>query len=78
MVERLKFLEITQDSKPYWQIFNNDKQFLGSIIKKRVGAWMSWVFCPDIDDDMAVGDYWFSAGCMDEIREKMRELNGKK
>jgi hypothetical protein len=55
---------------------------LGMIKKIRVGQWMSWCFCPDFDDDIdlnnfCAGDIWFSASCLDEIREKIRELNAK-
>ena len=71
-MSRLTFLELFEGGEQtlqntYYQIFNDKKQFLGQLMLKRVGAWMTWVFCPDLDDDMAPGDIWFSNGCLKQI-----------
>jgi hypothetical protein len=73
---RLHFEQIDQDieSGRYYQIFNTKKQYLGEIRRKRVGRFMHWCFCPALDDDMAVGDLWFSNGCLKEIVDFISSL----
>jgi hypothetical protein len=71
-VRRLQFSEI--DSPQFgicYEIYNADLQFLGVVAKKRVGAYIHWCFFPEQDEE-SIGDLWFTAGCMDEIREFMK------
>ena len=86
-MNRLRFEKIDWDGGEghvYYQIYNQRKQYLGEILKKRVGAFMHWCFCPDMDDDMAVGDLYFTNGCLKEIVKFIQDLyvtdnpNGKK
>lgn len=57
--------------KTYYRIYNKEMEFLGKIERIRVGRWMSW--CLLLEQDC-----YLSAGCLDEVREKIRELNNKK
>jgi len=70
MTEYLDFKK--RDSK-YVGIWNKDGEYLGALEYVRVGAWMSWSLT-DIPDSQI----YFSASCLDSIRAKMKELNGKK
>jgi hypothetical protein len=74
--KKLHFEPIDQDieSGRYYQIFNKKSQYLGEIRKKRMGRFMHWCFCPALDDDMGVGDLWFSNGCLKEIVEFISDL----
>lgn len=65
MIERLKF-ELEDDGN--YCIKNNDGEFIGSIEKMRIGAWMSWCLLLDYE-------CYLSAGCLDEVREKIKKLN---
>lgn len=65
MVKRLKF---TIYNDGCWAIENEAEEYLGYLERIRVGAWMSWVLF------LNEGCY-MSAGCLDEIRIKMKELN---
>jgi len=70
------YLVFTYDPlKPKTRVVINDKnnQYLGALEKIRVGAWMTWCLT-DVPDT----DIYFSASCLDEIRKKVKELNGKK
>lgn len=58
------------DNKCIYQIINHKGEDLGRIEKIRVGQWMSW--CLFLDPDC-----YMSAGCLDEVREKIRWLNSK-
>lgn len=91
MVKNLEFVKIDYDGSVetrshnmhvYYQIFNQKRQYLGMIRKVVVGQWVSWCFCPDFDDGLDLnnficGDLWFSASCLDELREKIKELNSQ-
>jgi len=54
-------------------IINNKEEKLGTLEYIRIGAWMSWCL-------VNVSEYkiYFSAGCLDEIRAKIKQLNSKK
>ena len=70
-IRRLKF-EI-QESPIHsirYNIWNDKEEFLGAIAKQRVGAYMHWCFFPEQLEE--IGDLWFTAGCMDEIRQFMK------
>lgn len=67
---------IDDKGKEEYSIYNQKEQFLGKLMKKRIGAYMHWCFFPDAVNE--IGDLWFSPGCMDEIRAKMKELGGRK
>ena len=62
---RLKF-ELEEDGN--YSIENGDGEFIGSIERLRIGAWMSWCL-------LLEHECYMSAGCLDEVREKIRELN---
>jgi len=62
---RLKF-ELEQDG--IYSIENGDGEFIGSIEKLRIGAWMSWCL-------LLEHECYMSAGCLDEVRAKIKELN---
>jgi len=68
MIERLIFEEKTDGS---YTIENQDDVMLGYLEKQRVGAWMTW--CLFLHEDC-----YLSAGCLDEVREKIKELNAMK
>ncbi len=65
MATRLKFA-LEEDLN--YSIENDKGEFIGSIEKMRVGAWMSW--CLFLEHEC-----YMSAGCLDEVREKIKELN---
>jgi len=69
----MEYLEFNERDDHHIGIWNKEKIYLGALEKIRVGAWMSWCLT-----DVADADVYFSAGCLDEIRSKIRELNGKK
>ena len=61
--KRLDFIETVPAC--VFVIYNNTNEELGTIEKCRVGSYMHWCFCPK-------ANMQFSAGCMDEIRECMK------
>jgi hypothetical protein len=72
----LTFLEGTEilavgKTRLQFTIINTEQEHLGRLEKVRVGAWMSWVLFLN-------PDCYLSASCLDEVREKVRELNAKK
>lgn len=66
----MAYLKFEQTEDVVW-IINQEGIRLGCLTKIRVGQWMSW--CLLLEDDC-----YLSASCLDEVREKMRELNAKK
>ncbi len=64
------YLEFLMKSKKsdVCSIFDKDKMLLGRMEKLRVGRWMSW--CLFLEPEC-----YLSASCMDEVRDKMKELN---
>lgn len=60
--------ELSPDGKILYKIMNTKEEFLGTIEKIRVGAWMSW--CLFLNRDC-----YLSASCLDEVRKKVKELN---
>ena len=67
----LIFIAEVIDKKCQYKIINNDREHLGRIKKLRVGQWMSW--CLFLNPDC-----YMSASCIDEVREKIRQLNSNK
>lgn len=59
------------DGKCQYKIINNKREHLGRIEKLRVGSWLSW--CLFLNPDC-----YMSASCIDEVREKIRQLNSNK
>lgn len=51
-----------------YMIRNKKEEYLGYLQKRRVGAWMTW--CLFLNEDC-----YMTAGCLDEIRGKIKELN---
>ncbi len=49
-------------------IENDKMEFIGTIEKMRVGAWMTWCL-------LLEHECYMSAGCLDEVRAKIKELN---
>lgn len=68
-----EYLIFKRENKRNVSIWDKEERYLGKLEKIRVGAWMSFVLT-DIPDE----DVYFSAGCLDEIREKVKELNSNK
>lgn len=64
----LIFIAEVTDKKCQYKIINQDREPLGRIEKLRVGKWMSW--CLFLNSDC-----YMSASCIDEVREKIRQLN---
>lgn len=64
-VTRLRF-ELEDEFN--YTIQNDKDEFIGSLEKLRVGAWMTWCLFLEFE-------CYLSAGCLDEVREKIRELN---
>lgn len=66
----IKFNENLQGGEKIFEIRNLEGEFLGQLEKIKVGRWASWclVNVPDCD-------IYFSASCLDTIREKIKELN---
>jgi len=62
-------LTFEETKENHYKIYNQKEEFLGEIRKARVGAYQHWCFFPD---EAPLGDLWFSAGCMDEIRKFMK------
>ena len=51
--------------------FNDSGEELGWLAYQRVGRFMQWVWFQN-------ADIWMSAGCLDEVRKKQKELWGQK
>ena len=67
----LIFIAEVINEKCQYKIINKEREHLGRIEKIRVGQWMSW--CLFLNPDC-----YMSAGCLDESREKIRQLNSNK
>ena len=67
----LIFIAEVIDGKCQYKIINKEREHLGRIEKLRVGQWMSW--CLFLNPDC-----YMSASCIDEVREKIRQLNSNK
>lgn len=67
----LIFVAEVINGKCQYQIWNNKHEHIGRIQKIRVGRWQSW--CLFLNQDC-----YMSASCLDETREKIRNLNNKK
>lgn len=61
--KRLKFFKIVGEKS--YRIYNDKGENLGNVLKRNVGAHFHWCFEPEAET-------YFSAGCMDEIREFMK------
>jgi len=61
-------IETNRKSMCQYKIINSKREYIGRLEKIRVGRWMSW--CLFLEQDCYV-----SAGCLDEIRDKIRSLN---
>lgn len=61
---RLKFIGYGLEDTEY-KIYNSKKEYLGWVQKTRVGSYMHW--CLHTIEHI----YW-SAGCLDEVREFMK------
>jgi len=68
-----KYLVFKQRDVNHIGIWDKNNMYLGALEKIRVGAWMSWCLT-----DVPEPEVYFSASCLDEIREKVKELNAKK
>ncbi len=66
-MNRLCFTLATDGS---YCIENDKQEFIGTIEKIRVGAWMTWCL-------LLEKDCYMSASCLDETREFIKKLNGK-
>jgi len=71
MTKYLIFSAEVIDGKCQYKILNTKHEYLGKIMKVRVGQWMSW--CLFLNQDC-----YMSAGCIDEVRERIRQLNSVK
>ena len=67
----LNFIAETFDGKFFYRIINQKQERLGRLEKIRVGQWMFW--CLFLNENC-----YMSAGCLDEVREKIRSLNNNK
>ena len=70
-IEYLTFEAEVVDDKCQYKIWNDKQENLGKIVKVRVGRWLYW--CLFLNPDC-----YMSAGCIDEVREKIRQLNSNK
>lgn len=71
-MEYIKFVAYGLGEDLEFHILNNNKEFLGAIQRIRIGQWMSWCLTS------VQNDAYFSASCLDSIREKIKELNAQK
>jgi len=67
----LNFIAEIVDNKVQYKIVNDKQEHLGRLEKVRVGAWMSWCLFLNLD-------CYMSASCLDEVREKIKNLNNNK
>jgi len=67
----LIFVAEVIDKKCQYKIINKKREHLGRIEKLKVGQWMSW--CLFLNQDC-----YLSASCIDEVREKIKQLNSNK
>ena len=51
-----------------YSITNQEGEHLGYLEKRRVGKWMTWCL-------FLLEECYVTAGCLDEIREKIKQLN---
>ena len=70
--KQTKFLTFAKIDEDEYSITNEKQENLGSIKHLRVGTWMSWCLT-DVKDS----NIYFSAGCLDEIRDKIKSLNSQ-
>lgn len=66
----LIFIAKIVDNKCQYTIINKKGEDIGRLEKISIGHWMSW--CLFLDPDC-----YMSAGCLDEVREKIRSLNSR-
>ena len=82
--ERLWFAEKFEDSNAkVYEVYNQSKnELLGKIERVRNGQWMHWSFVIPLYliIDCANNEQFltYSPGCLDEIREFCKKLNGRK
>ena len=69
----IKFEEYGQGKDSEFHIINSKDELLGYIKKVRVGQWMSWCLT-----SIESSEIYFSASCLDKIREKIKELNAER
>lgn len=60
MKKRLDFVKV--GDKDIYNVHNQKREWIGTIEKCRVGQYLHWCLCP-------LPDMQFSAGCLDEIRD---------
>lgn len=70
MTNYLNFIAEVIKNKYQYKIVNDKQEHLGRIEKIKVGRWMTW--CLFLNPDC-----YISAGCLDEVREKIKNLNNK-
>jgi len=68
-----KYIDIEQfkDTDSYG-IYDKNGEYLASIKKIRVGAWMTYCLT-----EVVAQDVYFSASCLDDVRKTIKELNAK-
>lgn len=70
MKRRLQLFKLNTQKDSY-QIINSKEEVIGYIEKQRVGAYMHWCFIVPkelFEMDNVTEHYYYSAGCMEEIR----------
>ena len=60
-------LHFKEKGKENYYIYNHEEEFLGNIIRARVGRFMHWTFQPD-------NQTYFTNGCLKEIVEFITNL----
>ena len=70
-ISYLIFIPEVIDGKCQYKIINKKREYLGRIEKVRVGQWMSW--CLFLNPDC-----YMSASCIDEVKEKIKQLNSNR
>jgi hypothetical protein len=63
-----KYMKFEKIDDTFYHIYNDNLEEIGYLELTRVGAWRSW--CLFLDEGC-----YLSAGCLDEVRRKMKELN---
>jgi len=69
----MEYINFEKRNDRQYVIYNNKNEKLGLLEYIKVGQWMSWCLTavPDVD-------VYFSASCLDTVRNKIKELNGKR
>ena len=63
-------LRFKEQGKDNYYVYNHEEEFLGNIVRSRVGKFLHWIFCPQEQT-------FYTNGCLKEIVEFITSLYNK-